>query len=153
MATLRSRFEEKHTPDPNTGCWLWMASVDRHGYGQIQTGTRASSKVERAHRVSFKLHRHEISPDQILDHKCNVRPCVNPDYLQVTTIGDNVTLGWLRAQGISESLLGKVCRNGHDLRHSYVRTRKTKMGERQYLSCRICQERAYARYASRRVAP
>jgi hypothetical protein len=29
---LKSRFEAKYVPDPNSGCWLWIGAVDVVGF-------------------------------------------------------------------------------------------------------------------------
>jgi hypothetical protein len=31
--TLAERFEQKYIPEPNSGCWLWTASINYLGYG------------------------------------------------------------------------------------------------------------------------
>jgi len=46
--SLAERFAGKFAPEPNTGCWLWTASVNRKGYGRIGVGDAAAL----AHRVS-----------------------------------------------------------------------------------------------------
>jgi hypothetical protein len=28
MKSLRERFEEKYIPEPNSGCWIWIAYLD-----------------------------------------------------------------------------------------------------------------------------
>ena len=28
-------LELKYIPEPNTGCWLWLTTLDRDGYGKI----------------------------------------------------------------------------------------------------------------------
>src|SRR5688572_5730903 len=45
---LPERFWSKCTPEPNSGCWLWLASVDVWGYGRISW-----RGMNRAHRVSY----------------------------------------------------------------------------------------------------
>lgn len=37
--TLRERFEEKFIPEPMSGCWLWLAGVDKKGR-VCKVGTR-----------------------------------------------------------------------------------------------------------------
>ena len=40
------RFWDKVSPEPNSGCWLWLGSVTAKGYGEFWAGDR----LERAHR-------------------------------------------------------------------------------------------------------
>lgn len=72
-------------------CWLWTASVDVHGYGQIggisADGHRTMFK---AHRVSWQLHRGPIPVGMCVLHKCDRPRCVRPAHLFIGTVADNV---------------------------------------------------------------
>ena len=62
MKTLQTRFDEKYIPEPNSGCWLWIAATSR-GYGQI--GINGKNKY--AHRLSWELHNGpKVIPDLML---------------------------------------------------------------------------------------
>ena len=50
------RFEKKVSPEPNSGCWLWVGAYTDDGYGQL--GFRG--KNTRAHRAAWVLYRGEI---------------------------------------------------------------------------------------------
>lgn len=79
---------ERHwVPEPNTGCWLWTSAVDRYGYGKV----KYRGRLHKAHRLIFN-HLSRIEPcwnDQVLDHKCRVRCCVNPDHMEPVTAREN----------------------------------------------------------------
>ena len=72
------RFADKYEPDPNSGCWLWTAALDRYGYGRIQLG---ESKTLKSHRVSYELHVGPIPEGQMICHRCDTPSCVNPNHL------------------------------------------------------------------------
>ncbi len=67
-----------------SGCWLWNGYLS-DGYGIMSAG----KKLERAHRVSYMIHKGNIPKDKIVLHNCDVRSCVNPDHLRLGTHKDN----------------------------------------------------------------
>lgn len=80
------RIEARHTPEPNTGCWLWTGTVLRHGYGQICVdGGR-----DLAHRASWRHFRGAIAEGLWVLHRCDTPACINPDHLFLGTHQDNV---------------------------------------------------------------
>jgi hypothetical protein len=74
-------FSERWCPEPMSGCWLWMCSLNAAGYGQL--GKRL------AHRVSWEVHVGAIPCGLCVLHKCDTPPCVNPDHLWLGTYADN----------------------------------------------------------------
>lgn len=72
-----------------TPCWTWQGYRNSDGYGQ--TGIRG--KKELAHRVLYEQRVGVIPPGLDLDHKCDVRACVNPAHLQPETRAVNARRG------------------------------------------------------------
>ena len=89
--SLTARFWAKvnkggPTVRPELGpCWLWLGSVPAKGdgYGFFRVGKRPgmATPVERAHRVSWRIHHGDIPDGMQVLHHCDVRHCVNPNHL------------------------------------------------------------------------
>lgn len=116
---------DKVSPEPNTGCWLWLAGVNRSGYGHFSV--KSVSKL--AHRAAYELFVGKIPRGLGLDHLCRVRSCVNPAHLEPVTQKENC----VRARSTDHS--------GHDCVW------------RSYLYCRTCGNKKQRRlHRARRLA-
>jgi len=79
-------IEDNSIPEPNSGCWLWLAGITGAGYGAI----RVDGRNELAHRLSYNLaYGHFPNNQPVIRHICNLRCCVNPDHLIAGTQQDN----------------------------------------------------------------
>lgn len=138
---------EWFVPEPNTGCWLWLRSLASGGYGQTTTGwrTRSGQRSEvLAHRVSYILLCGPIPEDMHIDHLCRQRTCVNPDHMEVVTLGENV----LRGDGLSARAARRThCNYGHEF--TPENTYHPKRGGR---ACRQCFREAARTRAGSRLA-
>lgn len=72
------RFKDKVSAGSN-GCWVWTGCRNNRGYGKLSAGT--AGKTVLAHRRSYELFIGPIPLGQLVLHKCNNRPCVNPKHL------------------------------------------------------------------------
>ncbi len=83
--SIISRFVAGYIPEPNSGCWLWIKSLDQDGYGWFSI----NGKSIKAHVASWELLKGSRNGLWVLHH-CDVRCCVNPDHMYLGTNDDNV---------------------------------------------------------------
>lgn len=102
--TLIERFENSFIPEPMSGCWLWIGSVNIHGYGQIHR----NGLPARAHRVSWELYRGPIPKGLCVCHHCDTPPCVNPQHLFLGTLSDNTLDMYTKGRGHLPSGVGSL---------------------------------------------
>lgn len=127
------RFEEKFTPEPNSGCWLWLASCSAKGYGYFFDGERNV----KAHRWSYQHHVGPIPDNLVIDHICRVRCCVNPAHLEIVSNRENV----LRGVGVTSRNARKLhCARGHLLIGDNLQ--KGRGSHRVCMECRRIYSRA-----------
>jgi len=70
--------------EPMSGCWLWLRSINRLGYG--------AALGSLAHRVVYQWFRGSVDKDMDVMHLCHNRCCVNPNHMRVGTRQENVQM-------------------------------------------------------------
>lgn len=104
------RFMDRISPEPMSGCWLWLGPPIKDGYGLFVANRHTTT----AHRWAWMLFRGAIPDGKVVCHHCDNPACVNPDHLFVGTLGDNMQ-DMHDKNRHPNSPKRSVCRNGHNL--------------------------------------
>ena len=80
----RERLESRTTR--NGECIEFTSRNSPDGYGRLQI----DYKRFLAHRLSYELNVGPIPEGMVVRHKCDNKPCVNPEHLEVGTYKDNI---------------------------------------------------------------
>jgi hypothetical protein len=81
-----NKHESKFVREPMSGCWLWIAGADKHGYGMLWDG----KKMDRAHRLFYASNFGiDVKGLDVL-HDCDNPSCVNPHHLHTGDQAQNM---------------------------------------------------------------
>ena len=115
-----------------TPCWVWLRKLSADGYGTLRIWYKTYWSTITAHKF---IHCQKFNLDPFTTkhahHKCVNRCCVNPEHIELITLGENVLCG----NGISANNARlEICRrcNG-ELKLRKRRNRK----DSRY--CPVCQ--------------
>lgn len=126
------RFWPKVDKTAPSGCWLWTASKNEHGYGHFSLSHADACK---AHRFAYLAVVGPIPEGLVLDHLCRNRACVNPDHLEPVTQRTNARRGEAGTHNAEKT----HCPAGH----AYSDDNTYRQGQRGR-RCRACREAYYA---------
>ena len=82
-----------------TGCWLWLGMQDKEGYGLILAHRDKDIRINetrwmiKAHRYFYDKYVRGLRRNEVIDHLCRNRLCVNPKHLDPTTDQENIRRG------------------------------------------------------------
>ncbi len=69
MPAPPAAIESKFVPEPNMGCWLWLACVDKDGYGRV----RHQGRTWLAHALVYRLLRGEAEAGRNMRSRTHCR--------------------------------------------------------------------------------
>lgn len=93
---LHTQFEQLTSPEPNSGCLLWLGYPDEQGYGKLHHACR----FYRATHIAWLL-AGNVAPEkgQLLMHTCDNPACVEVRHLRIGTNVDNMRDMQIKARG------------------------------------------------------
>lgn len=84
------RFMACVSPEPTTGCWLWVGSGKRSGcVTAAYPNFYGENGSEPAHRWAYRTFVGPIESGLHIDHICSTPGCVNPEHLEAVTQAEN----------------------------------------------------------------
>lgn len=140
MINLPDRLQNKISPEPMSGCWIWTGALSTKGYGRYGIKNRTYA----AHRVVFEIFREGIPENMQLDHLCRNRQCVNPDHLEIVSNRENTLRG---INFIARNAKATHCPQGHEYNsdNTYLSKYISTISRR----CKMClRDRRIERYRS-----
>lgn len=84
--------------EDSDGCWEWPGSRNPNtGYGQLSSWEDGKRILLTAHRVAYRAFKGEIAEGMQVLHRCDNRPCFNPEHLflgtQLANMRDMISKG------------------------------------------------------------
>jgi len=88
---LKRRLEEGVIVVPFCTCWLFTEAgrENRNGYSRLWW----KGKERMAHILSYEAHVGPVPSGLLVDHRCRMRCCINPDHLEPVTPRVNTLRG------------------------------------------------------------
>lgn len=123
---IEDRISNRFVIDLMTGCWVWTGALSAGKYGSIFH----EGRMQKAHRVMYRLRVGEIPAGLDLDHLCRNTRCCNPAHLEPVSRSENLK----RSPLMDNNSQKTHCPSGHPYSGDNLIIRKT--GWRLCLTCR-----------------
>ena len=134
LRPLGERLGELISPEPNTGCWLWLGCFSDTGYGSLYYAGRNQN----AHRLVYEHFIGPVPTGLHLDHLCRVRGCVNPEHLEPVTCRENLRRGTHRNVSAEINASKTHCIRGHAFDETNTRFYRGSRTGKTYRECITC---------------
>lgn len=126
--TATLRLLRNSEMDQATGCRVWKASRNEHGYGV----TAVMTKSWLAHRLSYQEFVGPIPEGLHVLHRCDNPACIEPLHLFIGTDLDNARDRDSKGRRVSANARKTHCKHGHSFaQHGFISSVKVRQ-------CRIC---------------
>lgn len=108
-------------------CWLWLGGKQRGGYGAFYYRDGETTRQISAHRASYLLFIGPLQDGELVLHKCDTPPCVNPAHLKKGSYKNNSEDMYEKGRSYPQSITH--CPKGHEYteentyRHPYRKCR------------------------------
>lgn len=132
MIDLQQNILSKCIPITETGCWIWIGATRTSGYGNIGW----KGKTLGAHRASYIAFNGILPEGLQINHKCDVRSCVNPSHLYVGTQKDNMGDMDARNRRVTTSKSGVLNPMYGKTHSSITRQKQSKAKDGKYIGCK-----------------
>lgn len=134
----QSRFWGNATIRGEYDCWPWKGKL-YNGYGRFY----AKRRLIGSHRAAFLLKKGELAADELVDHVCRNRACVNPAHLRAASPKVNALENSACFSAVNASKTH--CKRGHELSGWNLIQRKDGR------ECRKCKNERWAAWKRRRA--
>ena len=105
--------ELRISPEPMSGCWLWVGNAGPRGYGVVWANLDGKRTRRMAHRIVYESHHGPVPKGLDLDHLCRTPACVNPSHLEPVTRSENVKRGLSPELSRLRQISKTHCPQGH----------------------------------------
>lgn len=139
---LAARLARLSSPEPNSGCHLWLGTVTTGGYGIMRVAHRTRPATHIAMEVAGSP---RPTAGSVACHKCDNPSCVNPDHLFWGTHDEN--MADQKAKGRHWATVKPDCKHGH-----LWTPENTRIGKDGRKNCRTCERDRLALRKAKRAA-